>query len=262
MRFLGAEGKRIFSVLSLPQGRIKGGVVLAPSLLTDRVRSYRAEVKAARQLANLGLAVLRFDYRGFGHSDGETGVTDARRLLEDLETASGELQDLLKEEDVAMVGSRFGSLLVANRNVPTRRAVLWDPLLSGAEYFRTAFRAQMVGQIHRSGLSTAPNTQLENDGRANVLGYNVSRLLVESVTGLQLAAGTCLNGADVLWIESAAKLTAARAQAADRLRSDNVNLVTRLIPGEDPGWFIGVRPLEGHAAVGVLVKWLSSETSR
>ena len=145
VRFVGAEGEKIFTVLSLPQGRIKGGVVLAPSLLTDRVRSYRAEVKAARQLANLGLAVLRFDYRGFGHSDGETGVTDARRLHEDLQTASAELQDLLKEEDVAMVGSRFGSLLVANRNVPTRRAVLWDPVLSGAEYFRTAFRARDGG---------------------------------------------------------------------------------------------------------------------
>lgn len=257
VRFLGPAGERIYSVISLPPGQVIGGVVIAPSLLTDRLRSYRGEVLAARRLAALGFAVQRFDYRGFGHSDGETGVTDVTRMSGDLSTAIDELQGLLGQAEVTLVGSRYGSLLVANRDAPTRRAVLWDPVLSGREYFRTAFRAHMVGALKRTRSDSSPTSQLEETGWATVLGYTVSRQLVDSSGTLSLVPAASLKDAQVLWIESASQPSTARSQAQDRLRSDGVNLLIRQLPNDDPGWFVGVRPLEDGRATAALVDWVS-----
>ncbi len=257
--FLGPAGERIFAVASLPPGDVRGNVVIAPSLLTDRIRLYRGEVLAARRLAALGFAVLRFDYRGFGHSDGETGVTDAERMALDVDLAVRELETLSGTHDLTLVGSRFGSVLIANRLEPVRRAVLWDPVLSGRDYFKTAFRAAMIGRLQRTGSDSTPTAQLAGTGQATVLGYTVSRELVESTNGLTLAPGDSLAGADVLWIESGAELSKAQTAAAEQLRDNGARLDLRLLPNADPGWFVGVRPFESGAALDTLVGWISGE---
>lgn len=261
VQFIGGPGERIYSVASLPAGDVIGGVVIAPSLLTDRLRSYRGEVLAARRLAALGFAVQRFDYRGFGHSDGQTGVADVALMSADLSTAIANLEDVVDPGQMTLVGSRYGSLLVANRPPPPaiRRAVLWDPVLSGREYFRAAFRAHMVGRLQRTGSEDAPTSQLEETGSASVLGYTVSRQLVESSDGISLVPAIGLIGASVLWIESASELSAARRQAAETLRSAGVDLTIKQIPNGDPGWFVGVRPLQDEDTVAVLVDWLLRE---
>lgn len=259
VRFLGPPGERVFSVLSLPPGRVIGGVVIVSSLLTDRLRSYRGEVLAARRLAVLGFAVQRFDYRGFGHSDGETGVTDIARMSDDLSIAIGDLQGSVGQTGITLVGSRYGSLLVSNRSTQTRRAVLWDPVMSGREYFRTAFRAHMVGLLQGAGANPTPTSQLEETGRATVLGYTVSRQLFESSATLSLVPADSMRGAQVLWMESASQLSPARRQAADWFRSNGVELVIKLLPGGEPAWFVGARPLGDAGAGAVLVDWLSGQ---
>lgn len=256
--FLGQTGQQIFSVTSLPSGPVRGAVVIAPSLLTDRVRLYRGEVLAARRLAAQGFAVLRFDYRGFGHSDGETGVADVARLSADLSVAIDAVRSKAGEIDLTLVGSRFGSLLVANWGGEANRTVLWDPVLTGREYFKTAFRAHMVGRLQRSGDDSAPTSQLQETGRATVLGYTVSRDLVEDVEGLSLEEAK-LAAREVLWIESADEMSAPRCRVEASLRSGGVELAVRLIPNDDPGWFVGVRPFENTAAVDALVEWLSKD---
>lgn len=256
-RFLGPPGERIFSILALPAGEVRGGVVIAPSLLTDRIRLYRDEVSVARRLAARGLAVLRFDYRGFGHSDGQTGVADQETMLEDLAVAVQDLENHVDGAAISLVGSRFGSALIAQSLQLTQHSVLWYPVLSGHEYFRLAFRGHMVGSMHREGGEATPTRQLTESGYANVLGYRVSRRLVEGASAAALVSEKWKVSSRVLWIEAGTDLSAPRQEAADRIRESGAELVVAFAPTEDPGWFVGVRPFQNPAATDRLVEWLT-----
>lgn len=262
LSFVGAPAEQIFTVTAVPSGPVLGGVVMAPSLLTDRIRLYRGEVRAARRLAALGYAVVRFDYRGFGHSDGFTGDTNVHRLTADLDLAIASLREVVSEGPITLIGSRFGSLMVANSATPVSRAVLWDPVLTGREYFRTAFRAHLIGGMQRDGSSQTPSAQLKEGGRATVLGYTVTSSLVDSVDGLSLTAAPALSEASVLWIESEAELSKGRSEAETNLRAAVTDLSVRLLPNPDSGWFVGVRPFDSQEAEDAIVEWLTGLEER
>lgn len=71
------EGSHLYGVLHLPDGDPKQGVVLIVGGPQYRVGSHRQFVQLARSLAQSGIAVLRFDYRGMGDSEGSyEGFTD------------------------------------------------------------------------------------------------------------------------------------------------------------------------------------------
>ena len=260
VQFVGQANSELYTVLSMPIGRVLGGVVIASSLLTDLLRSYRGEVLMGRRLASLGYAVLRFDYRGFGHSDGETGVTNVGFLADDLAAAITILETHIGPAPMTLVGSRFGSLLVANHPAPAARRVFWDPVLTGHDYFRTAFRAHMVGTMRSANLGSTPSAQLRDNGRAGVLGYTVGRDLVESTRSLSLVSKG-LAGCSVLWVDTAVTMSKPGAQSQDDLRSMGVDLAIRHMPVRDPGWFVGVRPREDRGAITAIAEWLSSRTS-
>lgn len=64
------EGETLFGVLSAPAQAATTGVVLIVGGPQYRVGSHRQFVELARTLAQRGIAVLRFDYRGMGDSGG------------------------------------------------------------------------------------------------------------------------------------------------------------------------------------------------
>lgn len=71
------EGSHLYGVLHLPDGDPRQGVVLIVGGPQYRVGSHRQFVQLARNLAQAGIAVLRFDYRGMGDSEGGfEGFTD------------------------------------------------------------------------------------------------------------------------------------------------------------------------------------------
>lgn len=64
------EGSHLYSMLHLPDGEPKQGIILIVGGPQYRVGSHRQFVQLARALAQAGIAVLRFDYRGMGDSEG------------------------------------------------------------------------------------------------------------------------------------------------------------------------------------------------
>lgn len=71
------EGDWLYGVLHLPETAARCGVLFVVGGAQYRVGSHRQFVLAARALAAAGFAVLRFDYRGMGDSEGEVGSPEA-----------------------------------------------------------------------------------------------------------------------------------------------------------------------------------------
>lgn len=96
------EGRELVGVLHRPDVAASVGVVIVVGGPQYRVGSHRQFTQLARALADAGYAVLRFDYRGMGDSDGDA------RTFEDV------------QPDIA---AAIGALA---REVPTAtRIVLW-----------------------------------------------------------------------------------------------------------------------------------------
>lgn len=113
----------LFGVITTPRGvPSRGiGVVLATggSYIAAPNRN-RLSVRIARQLAQLGFSVIRFDYRGVGESDGIIlGYTIERPFVEDLEGAVRVLEEAGASR-IIVVGSCFGArtLLAAVDRLP------------------------------------------------------------------------------------------------------------------------------------------------
>jgi exosortase A-associated hydrolase 1 len=74
------EGCWLYGVLSVPEQPARRGVLIVVGGPQYRIGSHRQFVALARSLAQAGIAVMRFDYRGMGDSEGEArdfGSVDA-----------------------------------------------------------------------------------------------------------------------------------------------------------------------------------------
>ncbi|MBV7534779.1 hydrolase 1, exosortase A system-associated [Duganella sp. sic0402] len=79
---------RLFGILHVPDEPWTRGVLVVTGGPQYRVGSHRQFVLLARHLAEQGIPVMRFDYRGMGDSEGEMrGFED---IQDDLEAAVGE----------------------------------------------------------------------------------------------------------------------------------------------------------------------------
>lgn len=66
----------LFGVLNLPESSDQRGVVIVVGGPQYRVGSHRQFVLLARALAQQGVPVMRFDYRGMGDSTGQQRAFD------------------------------------------------------------------------------------------------------------------------------------------------------------------------------------------
>ena len=106
---------------------------------SEYMRAHRSLRELAARLAQLGFHVLRFDYSSTGDSAGASEEAELPRWLEDVGTAVDEARELAESDAVALVGLRLGATLAAlwgSRGDEVRQAVLWAPVVKGADYLR------------------------------------------------------------------------------------------------------------------------------
>ncbi len=115
------------------------GVVLCQAFGQECMRSHRAMRQLALLLTKKGYHVLRFDYRGTGDSALEMQDVDANYWLADLDNAVEELREMSGVSKISVVGLRLGALIAGvgcARRDDINRLIIWDPILSGADYLR------------------------------------------------------------------------------------------------------------------------------
>jgi alpha-beta hydrolase superfamily lysophospholipase len=125
--FFESEGQRIAGVLHLPEETNPSCVVASHGLLSSK--DSEKYIALGKRLSREGIALLRFDFRGIGESDGRLEDDTVSRRIMDLGSA---INFLRSQKDlgnrIGLLGSSLGgyvSLLKASRDQKIRAVVIW-----------------------------------------------------------------------------------------------------------------------------------------
>ena len=120
--FQNDAGERLAGLLERPEGSIAAVALFAHCFTCSK--DIAAASRISRALATNGIAVLRFDFTGLGHSDGEFANTNFSSNVEDLRCAADALREQLDPPQL-LVGHSLGgaAVLAVAGDIPEVKAV-------------------------------------------------------------------------------------------------------------------------------------------
>lgn len=122
-RFRGHDGSELRGRLDRPAGKVRATALLAHCFTCSK--DLAAVRRMAGRLSARGIAVLRFDFTGLGHSEGEFANTNFSSNVEDLVRAAEELETRLGAPQLLIGHSLGGAAAVAAAvRIPSVRAVV------------------------------------------------------------------------------------------------------------------------------------------
>lgn len=138
------KGKQIAGVLHLPQRKNPPIAIMCHGWGSNKLGTWQGLfVKSAREICKSGFAVLRFDFRGSGDSEGEFGEQTIETVLEDLDCILNSLDKKYVNIDrIGLVGHSLGgkaAILEAAKDKRIKCLVLWSTPASQKDAFPTAF---------------------------------------------------------------------------------------------------------------------------
>lgn len=202
-----SEGRRVFGVLHEPAGRpARPAIVFCAALAEEKLWAHRVFVNLARDFAERGFPVLRFDTWGEGDSEGDfEQATLATRVAD-----AGAAARLLRERQpqataVGWLGLRLGATiaaLAAERDHSKGPLVLCEPVISGADYVQELLRINLATQLavhkeirrNRQVLVAA----MHAGATVNVDGYELTGSFHDELSTLDLRHGPRAHDAPVL----------------------------------------------------------------
>lgn len=174
--FEGHSGEELAARLDLPAGRVLATAVFAHCFTCSK--DIPAARRLSQRLAAAGIAVLRFDFTGLGHSKGEFSNTNFTSNVQDLVLAAKALQDRVRAPGL-LIGHSLGgaAVLRAAAQIDSAKAVV----TLGAPY-------DPAHVLHNFGTSL---TEIEENGAAEVsLGgrpFTIRNGFVKDVSAVNLA---------------------------------------------------------------------------
>jgi pimeloyl-ACP methyl ester carboxylesterase len=244
VRYFGAGPDKMIGSVHQPDRPTQAGLVVCSPILADFYSRYRHEVMLGRDLAARGTAVLRFQYRGTGNSDGDESETSFDSMVEDALEAAAALREWTGVRDVTFLGTRFGGLIAAAaaKAGGTRTLMLWEPVLEATTYFREANRARLVQTASRGeGQGSTFEellAQLERGEVADILGYSLYRALYDSSSTRTLDGelGDDPLAILIMQLGTRPELRKTYVALAERLRSRGHDVDTRTVSLGEPWW--------------------------
>lgn len=147
--FFVSDGRQLLGLHHPPAGDAAApaeAVVFCNPFGQEAIRSHRMYRVLADRIARGGRTALRFDYSCTGDSEGACGEASIDAWIRDVCAADREARRLSGASAVTWVGLRLGATLavLASRQVPSpARLILWDPVLSGADYLEELARSHV-----------------------------------------------------------------------------------------------------------------------
>ncbi|WP_286265724.1 bifunctional alpha/beta hydrolase/OsmC family protein [Thalassotalea atypica] len=123
LEFLGHDGSILSARLDLPAGKPAAYALFAHCFTCSK--DIPAARRIAQRLASLGIAVLRFDFTGLGHSEGEFANTSFSSNIEDLLLAVKYLRENYQAPQL-LIGHSLGgaAILAAAGQISEAKAVI------------------------------------------------------------------------------------------------------------------------------------------
>ncbi len=191
--FVTAGEDELFCVLYRPASTPRGRVVICSSILAEHLTLYRPEVLAARAFAANGFAVIRFHYRGTGHSGGVPEAMTLDSMIDDTLVAADVLVDATGARPMVFCGARWGAMVagLAARRRPHISVAMWEPAIDSDRFLGEAIRAQQMVALTsgESNMITREQAlqEMRSAGYADLLGHPIYLRLYESTAGRSLA---------------------------------------------------------------------------
>jgi putative redox protein len=176
LTFPGAEGAELAARLDLPAGTPRAYALFAHCFTCTK--DIFAAARIARGLAEQGIAVLRFDFTGLGHSQGEFANTNFSSNVADLVCAADYLRETRAAPKV-LVGHSLGgaAVLAAAPRVPEAVAVATIGAPGDPAHVRHLFQAA--------------RPEIESKGEAEVLlagrPFRIRKQFLEDIERHKLA---------------------------------------------------------------------------
>jgi len=268
--FVGAGEEELFCVVYHPVSIPRGGIVICCSLLAEQLKLYRTEVLAARAFASRGFAVIRYHYRGMGHSGGVTESTTLASMLDDTVRAAEFLAERTGGHSVTFCGARWGGLLagLAASRSSDSSLVMWEPVVDGERYFREALRAGQMSAVVRGGGTMMTMGQIlaemEATGYVDTLGYPIHLGLYRSAVrrGLIEVASALPRPVLLIQVSKQERLKPDLAALVDSFTRSGSRVETALVRREEAWSFVGSPVQSTDALIQTTLAWLGGETSR
>lgn len=122
-----SEGQRVAGILHLPEDRNPPCVIASHGLQSSKEST--KYIALGEKLSQNGIAMLRFDFRGIGESEGRWEDDTVSRRIADLRSAIDFVRtDRRFRQGVGLLGSSLGgyvTLIVASSDKEIKASVIW-----------------------------------------------------------------------------------------------------------------------------------------
>jgi len=184
-----SKGQQIVGMLHIPNGRGRfPGALLLHGFTGTKTENHRMFVKLSRQLAEHGIASLRFDFRGSGDSAGEFEELTIRSEVADLLEALKFLarQKRVNSRRLALIGMSMGGAIaahvVAREKSRIKTLVLWAPVAEGAGILDELSTPEAVASLAQTGIA---------DYEGNLVGVQFIRQFAEMKPLREIVKSRC-----------------------------------------------------------------------
>ena len=195
--FFEHEGRKLLGVYFPVVGGAKRVAILCNAFAGENVICRPHLASFARELRDRKIPALRFDYAGYGDSEGDFIDATPARMIRDIEGAIAEAKRRSGAKEVILVGVRMGASLaarVAGRRDDLRELILWEPIPDLWKYIFTELRQTVAMQtllfrdvrVNREtivGNVLAGQPSVVDDYDMNCIddGYRVGKAFIEGV---------------------------------------------------------------------------------
>jgi putative redox protein len=176
LEFTGHDGATLAARLDLPTGTPAAYALFAHCFTCSK--DIPAARRIAQRLASLGIAVLRFDFTGLGHSSGEFANTNFSSNIKDLVLAADFLREHYQAPQV-LIGHSLGgaAILAAADQVTEAKAVISIGAPADPVHVMHNFQ-QKVESIQKDG-----QAEVQLGGRT----FTIKQQFLEDISAVNLA---------------------------------------------------------------------------
>jgi len=168
--FSNQQGESLTGLLEIPVNTVRSYALFAHCFTCSK--DNLAAARIARALADLGIAVLRFDFTGLGNSKGDFSSTNFSSNLQDLMAAANYLEQQYAAPTLLIGHSLGGSAVLAvAQDLPAVKAVVTIGAPATAAHIKHLFADSYHALTHQ------PSVQVELGGRS----FNIQRQFIDDL---------------------------------------------------------------------------------